>query len=265
MLRRTTGGFARGALSMEGSGAWAGRTLRIEFQNENLLAYEGPGERLLATVPDLICCVEAESEQQLSDSRVAARRGAAAGLAQQRAQPPAGVKVQHAACGQRINIILGSHTGWLIPYACGVFFLLSIPTSPFFALIPPPCCLLSLQTGSPLPQKNSGLGCGWRYWAFRLTPCSPPQQHWRWLGLRRLDTAKCGTHSWRSTSSPSPFQALRGRWVAQCDGSFESCSRCSCCGSCLHASQLPVSQPVCLSQESVCEHVSVCARERNVV
>jgi hypothetical protein len=114
-----------------------------------------------------------------------------------------------------------------------------------------------------LPQKNSVLGCGWRYWAFRLTPCSPPQQHWRWLGLRRLDTAKCGTHSWRSTSSPSPFQALRGRWVAQCDGSsLESCSKCSCCGSCLHASQLPVSQPVCLSQESVCEHVSVCACER---
>ncbi|KAI3428033.1 hypothetical protein D9Q98_006419 [Chlorella vulgaris] len=51
---------------MEGSGAWAGRTLRIEFQNENLLAYEGPGERLLATVPDLICCVEAENGQPVA-------------------------------------------------------------------------------------------------------------------------------------------------------------------------------------------------------
>lgn len=60
--RQTTQGFARGRLLLEGSGAFAGRTLTVDFQNENLLAVEGPGERLLASVPDLICCVEAESE-----------------------------------------------------------------------------------------------------------------------------------------------------------------------------------------------------------
>ena len=81
--RQTTGGFARGQLLLEGSGAvWAGRMLRILFQNENLLAYEQSAsqkeqklgqqeeeeqqqqqqQRLLAAVPDLICCVESESE-----------------------------------------------------------------------------------------------------------------------------------------------------------------------------------------------------------
>ena len=81
MQRKTTGGFARGQLLLEGSGAAsAGRALRILFQNENLLALEEEAaqhasalphkppqppqqqQRLLAAVPDLICCVEAESE-----------------------------------------------------------------------------------------------------------------------------------------------------------------------------------------------------------
>ena len=70
--RQTTGGFARGHLLLEGSGAaCAGRVLRILFQNENLLAFEQAAEqeagteqqqRLVVAVPDLICCVEVESE-----------------------------------------------------------------------------------------------------------------------------------------------------------------------------------------------------------
>ena len=39
--RRTTGGFVRGSVVIEGLGADAGRLIRLEFQNENLVALEG--------------------------------------------------------------------------------------------------------------------------------------------------------------------------------------------------------------------------------
>ncbi len=55
--RRTTGGFARGSALVEGTGADAGRTLRIEIQNENLVALEGDVVR--ASVPDLITVIDA--------------------------------------------------------------------------------------------------------------------------------------------------------------------------------------------------------------
>lgn len=74
--RRTAAGFARGELLLEGSsggstdsgsGSTAGEQggggacqLRIDFQNENLVA--AAGGRVLASVPDLICCLEADSE-----------------------------------------------------------------------------------------------------------------------------------------------------------------------------------------------------------
>ena len=54
--RRTVGGFARGTVEIEGSGGDTGRTLRIEIQNENLVALEC--ERVLASVPDLITIVD---------------------------------------------------------------------------------------------------------------------------------------------------------------------------------------------------------------
>lgn len=85
--RRTTAGFARGEVLLEGGSEGAGggggegsgrRGLRILFQNENLVAREegeeaqrgeagetrGGGGRgaVLAAVPDLISCVEADSE-----------------------------------------------------------------------------------------------------------------------------------------------------------------------------------------------------------
>lgn len=60
--RQTTRGFARGRLLLEGGGAHAGTRLLIDFQNENLVAAEQPSGRVLAAVPDLICCVEAQSE-----------------------------------------------------------------------------------------------------------------------------------------------------------------------------------------------------------
>ena len=58
--RRTSEGFAAGEVMMEGLGSmWGGRSLRVTFQNENLAAWES--ERLLACVPDLICCLETGS------------------------------------------------------------------------------------------------------------------------------------------------------------------------------------------------------------
>jgi DUF917 family protein len=57
--RRTTGGFVRGSAAIEGTGADAGRLLRVEIQNEFLAAFED-GE-VVACVPDLITVVDAQS------------------------------------------------------------------------------------------------------------------------------------------------------------------------------------------------------------
>jgi DUF917 family protein len=63
--RRLVGGFARGVLRLEGSGGDAGRALRIDFQNENLIARTDAGE-ILAVVPDLICLVDADSAEPIT-------------------------------------------------------------------------------------------------------------------------------------------------------------------------------------------------------
>ena len=53
--RRTTAGFARGALTIDGLDANAGERMVIEFQNENLVArHDGA---IACVVPDLICAV----------------------------------------------------------------------------------------------------------------------------------------------------------------------------------------------------------------
>jgi uncharacterized protein len=54
--RRTAGGFARGAVTIEGTGDDGGRLLRIEIQNENLAAFEDG--HVIACVPDLISLVD---------------------------------------------------------------------------------------------------------------------------------------------------------------------------------------------------------------
>ena len=53
--RRTTAGFARGTLTIDGLEDNAGERMVIEFQNENLIARR-EGE-IICTVPDLICAV----------------------------------------------------------------------------------------------------------------------------------------------------------------------------------------------------------------
>ena len=60
--RRLAAGFARGLLRIAGTGGDAGREMEIAFQNENLIAWEGPErQRVLATVPDLIALVDEDS------------------------------------------------------------------------------------------------------------------------------------------------------------------------------------------------------------
>src|SRR4029453_10504071 len=62
--RRTTGGFVRGSVVIEGLGADAGRLLRIELQNENLVALE-EGE-VLAAVPDIITVLDTQTADAIT-------------------------------------------------------------------------------------------------------------------------------------------------------------------------------------------------------
>ena len=62
--RRTVGGFARGEAHFEGLDGCAGRQLTLEFQNEHLIARSG--DRVLASVPDLISVLDAESGEPIT-------------------------------------------------------------------------------------------------------------------------------------------------------------------------------------------------------
>jgi DUF917 family protein len=56
--RQTTEGFAKGSFEIQGLDAHHGLAMHVEFQNENLVACMGGN--VVACVPDLICCLEAE-------------------------------------------------------------------------------------------------------------------------------------------------------------------------------------------------------------
>jgi len=62
--RRTTAGFARGSLSIEGLADYNGERLAIEFQNENLIARKDGA--VVCTVPDLICIVDSETGEPVT-------------------------------------------------------------------------------------------------------------------------------------------------------------------------------------------------------
>lgn len=66
--RRTSGGFARGSAFIEGLGDDSGRSLRIEIQNENLVALEDG--RVLASVPDIITVLDNESGAAITTERL---------------------------------------------------------------------------------------------------------------------------------------------------------------------------------------------------
>jgi uncharacterized protein len=63
--RATTAGFARGVVALEEFGDDAGRVVRIDFQNENLIARTDDGA-ILAVVPDLICIVDSDTGEPLT-------------------------------------------------------------------------------------------------------------------------------------------------------------------------------------------------------
>jgi uncharacterized protein len=62
--RHTTSGFVRGSVVIEGLGEDAGRLIRLELQNENLVALERG--RVLASVPDLITVLDSETADAIS-------------------------------------------------------------------------------------------------------------------------------------------------------------------------------------------------------
>lgn len=66
--RRTTRGFVRGSVVIEGLGDDGGRLIRLELQNENLVALEQG--RVLASVPDLITVLDSETADAIATERV---------------------------------------------------------------------------------------------------------------------------------------------------------------------------------------------------
>ena len=66
--RRTTEGFARGTVVLEHL-TDATRTMRVEIQNENLIAFEDG--RAVVTVPDLLCLLDYESADPMTTESLA--------------------------------------------------------------------------------------------------------------------------------------------------------------------------------------------------
>jgi hypothetical protein len=67
--RRTTSGFVRGSVVIEGLGGDSGRLVRLELQNENLVALERG--RVLASVPDLISVLDSATADAIMTERIA--------------------------------------------------------------------------------------------------------------------------------------------------------------------------------------------------
>ena len=66
--RHTTSGFVHGRVVIEGLQEDAGRLIRLELQNENLVALERG--RVLASVPDLITVLDSETADAIPTERV---------------------------------------------------------------------------------------------------------------------------------------------------------------------------------------------------
>lgn len=64
IARRTETGFARGEAAIAGLGEFEGQTLRVSFQNEFLVAQTH--DRVLATTPDLITMLDAETGEPIT-------------------------------------------------------------------------------------------------------------------------------------------------------------------------------------------------------
>jgi uncharacterized protein len=66
--RQTRSGFVRGSVVVEGLGADAGRIIRVELQNENLVALERG--KVLASVPDLITVLDSATAGAIATERI---------------------------------------------------------------------------------------------------------------------------------------------------------------------------------------------------
>ncbi len=62
--RATTGGFARGMVTIQGFGRDTGSSMRVAIQNENLVAWRD--EQVVVTVPDLICILHDDTGEPTS-------------------------------------------------------------------------------------------------------------------------------------------------------------------------------------------------------
>ena len=62
--RRTTSGFARGSVTIDGLDLFNGQRMVIDFQNENLIAHVD--DRIVCTVPDLICAVATDTGEPVT-------------------------------------------------------------------------------------------------------------------------------------------------------------------------------------------------------
>ena len=62
--RTTSEGFAKGTVTLTGINEYAGNSFKVDFQNENLIAYRE--EDILATVPDLITFMDLETFKPLT-------------------------------------------------------------------------------------------------------------------------------------------------------------------------------------------------------
>ncbi|XP_071834530.1 uncharacterized protein [Apostichopus japonicus] len=73
VCRETTGGFDQGFLEIEGTGRYSGQEVIVQFQNENLLATrktDGGKEEVVATTPDLIVIVDADTGTPITTEEV---------------------------------------------------------------------------------------------------------------------------------------------------------------------------------------------------
>jgi uncharacterized protein len=66
--RHTTSGFVRGSVVIEGLAEDAGRLIRLELQNENLVALQRG--RVLASVPDLITVLDSETADAIATESI---------------------------------------------------------------------------------------------------------------------------------------------------------------------------------------------------
>lgn len=73
VLRETTGGFNKGHLKIAGIDQFRDKNMRIDFQNENLIARNsgtGSDGKVLACTPDLITVVDSDTGEPISTENV---------------------------------------------------------------------------------------------------------------------------------------------------------------------------------------------------